>query len=226
MTFIGFVAVCEPVSPSALDSVCKMADSKKAVLAFSLSLADTALFTGGCSRDVPVITPDNLKSLKRINLQPGQVSAVCLYDGKNRDEKRAAVIEFLKKSGRKVTFAAVSDEDKNSLAASFLKIYVKANRAFGMRRKDVRFMADIIFASDIFDEENGINALAGNARTFSEKMKNVRTYLAISQAVRCVFLLSVFFSVPALYPWIYLLWGIAADTIVSLTIALPAREKG
>ena len=29
-----------------------------------------------------------------------------------------------------------------------------------MRRKDVRSMADIIFSSDIFDEENGINALA------------------------------------------------------------------
>lgn len=95
-----------------------------------------------------------------------------------------------------------------------------------MRRKDVRSMADIIFASDIFDENTGINALAGNARTFSEKMKNVRTYLAISQAVRCVFLLSVFFSVPALYPWIYLIWGIVADTLVSLTMAVPVKEKG
>lgn len=226
MTFIGFVAVCEPVSPSALASVCKMADCKKAVIAFSSSPADTALFAGGCRRDVPIITPDNLKSLKRINLQPGQISAVCLYDGKNRDEKRAAVIEFLKKSGRKVTFAAVSDEDKNSLAASFLKIYVKENRAFGMRRKDVRSMADIIFSSDIFDEENGINALAVKERTFSGKMKSVRIYLMISQAVRCVFLLSVFFAAPALYFWIYLIWGIVADTLVSLTMAVPVKEKG
>lgn len=95
-----------------------------------------------------------------------------------------------------------------------------------MRRKYVRSMADIIFSSDIFDEENGINALAVKERTFSGKMKSVRTYLMISQAVRCVFLLSVFFSVPALYPWVYLVWGIAADTIVSLTMALPAKEKG
>lgn len=120
---------------------------------------------------------------------------------------------------------AVSDEDKNSLAASFLKMYVKANRAFGMRRKDVRSMADIIFSSDIFDEENGINALAVRTHLL-RKVKSVQHISYVSQAVRCVFLLSVFFSVPALYPWVYLVWGIAADTIVSLTMALPAKEKG
>ncbi len=95
-----------------------------------------------------------------------------------------------------------------------------------MRRKDVRSMADIIFSSDIFDEENGINALAVKERTFSGKMKSVRIYLMISQAVRCVFLLSVFFAAPALYFWIYLIWGIVADTLVSLTMAVPVKEKG